>query len=166
MVVSPYFGGKGHVSNGQNVSFKEPCHFSGASRFRNICIPPPPPFPAPHFWNMSQVVFPPPTFFRLPPPLLEKTRQVLPPPSPCFLGVIPNFSATLERPSPGLPAQSADHEERGPRHELLVALSGRDGLDEGRRCVCVCVWMVAGVCLGPLVERLEEGYPSFRCLFQ
>ena len=25
MVVSPYFGEKSHVSNGQNVSFKEPC---------------------------------------------------------------------------------------------------------------------------------------------
>ena len=25
MVVSPYFGGKNHVSNGRKVSFKEPC---------------------------------------------------------------------------------------------------------------------------------------------
>ena len=25
MVVSLYFGGKSHVSNGQNISFKEPC---------------------------------------------------------------------------------------------------------------------------------------------
>ena len=28
MVVSLYFGGKSHVSNGQNVSFKEPCQSS------------------------------------------------------------------------------------------------------------------------------------------